>query len=217
MSSVARVVERNLESEPFLKEALARKIINYGALAVELKQGVEREVGKPVRVPTIAMALHRLAEKHRATRKSFRVGLKSELNMKTGLVDVTLARSPSLINRVRELYGIVDFKQGDFLNIIWGMYEVGIILNDHHLEDARKILAREEIINTEQDMTAVFMRFGKEFFYTPGGLSRITTELAWHGINVYEAISTMTEFTILVKKKNLTRTFEVLDALFAKK
>ncbi len=214
MVSVSHWVSKLLADEPFLQEALSRKIVNYGALAMELRPKIERELGSEIKVSAIAMALHRFAEKQRLVRKVPGFSLHSEITLRTGLVDITLARSGMLINRIRQLFSRENLEHGDFFNIIWGTREVGVITDEKHLGEAKKVFAEERILNVEMDLVAISMTFGKDFFYSPGAIARVTHELAWHHINLFEVISTMTEFTVLVKKKDTTRAFDVLNVLF---
>jgi hypothetical protein len=215
MASVALVMEKNLKEEPFLFEALTRKLINYGSLANELKPTIEKELGKEVKIAAIIMALRRLSEKNFSRKKRTTFQPKSELNIKTGLFDITFFRSTELVKKIPSAYSIVSFEEGGFLNIIQGSYEVNIISNEIYSEKIMSLFKGEKILNTEKNLVAVSMKFTKEFFYTPGIISSIISELAWHNINVFEAISTMTEFTVIVKKKDLLRTYETLDKLLS--
>ncbi len=215
MSSIASVVAGRLRNEPFLVQALSRRIVNFGALAVEFQPGIEKALGRPVKVSAIAMALHRFGEKQRPQKTAGASVLRTELVLRTGLVDLTLARSGSLIHKVRELYAREDLSHGDFFNIIWGTQEVGVITDEKHLAQAQRVFEGERVLNVEPGLVALSMTFGKDFFYSPGAIARVTNELAWHHVNIFEVVSTLTEFTVLVKKKDATRAFEILDALFS--
>lgn len=206
-----------MADEPFLQEALSRKIVNYGALGMELRPKIERELGHEIKISAIAMALHRYAEKQRLVRKVPGFELHSEIMLRTGLVDITLARSGTLINKIRQLFSRENMSHGDFFNIIWGTQEVGVITDEKHLGEARNVFGEERILNVEMDLVAISMTFEKDFFYSPGAIARVTHELAWHHINLFEVISTMTEFTVLVKKMDAMRAFDILDALFKRK
>lgn len=213
MASIALIAEKKLKEEPFLLEALSRKLINYGSLAEEMQEGIEKELGKKVKKTALIMALRRISEKNfeKAKKKEFR--LKTELNIKTSLSDLTFIKSNYLVKELPSIYKMIDFDKGDFLNIIHGSYEVNIITNEKYIEKIKKKFEAEKLENSEMDLIAVSMKFGKEFFYTPGVISPILSELAWHNINVYEAISTMTELTVLVKKKDFIRAYEILEEM----
>ena len=62
MVTISHLVKKKIEDKPFLQEALRRKLINYGALADELKPEIEKELQKKVKHSAVMMALRRLAD-----------------------------------------------------------------------------------------------------------------------------------------------------------
>ena len=63
MVTVAHLVEKIIERRPFLEEAVARGIVNYAALAEELKPEIDKEMKKDTKPSAIMMAIRRLSEK----------------------------------------------------------------------------------------------------------------------------------------------------------
>ena len=59
MKTVANCVEEILVSQPFLEDALTRNILNYSALADELRETISKMLRKPVKSGAIMMALRR--------------------------------------------------------------------------------------------------------------------------------------------------------------
>ncbi|MBF4984849.1 hypothetical protein FNJ87_11070, partial [Nonlabens mediterrranea] len=56
MKTVADCVEEILVTQPFLEEALSRRIINFSALAEELQEPISGMLRKPVKTGAIIMA-----------------------------------------------------------------------------------------------------------------------------------------------------------------
>lgn len=52
-------MEQLIKHQPFVEDALARKIINYSALAEDYQSVIEKMLGKPVNNGSIIMALRR--------------------------------------------------------------------------------------------------------------------------------------------------------------
>ena len=57
--TITQIAERIVSENPFLQDALKKRLINYRALADEIKPDVEKENGKSVRTPALVMALRR--------------------------------------------------------------------------------------------------------------------------------------------------------------
>ncbi|WP_244895680.1 hypothetical protein [Nonlabens tegetincola] len=59
MKTVSECVEEILLTQPFLEEALARRIINFSALAEELREPISDMLRKPIKTGAVMMALRR--------------------------------------------------------------------------------------------------------------------------------------------------------------
>jgi len=65
MKTIASCVEEILVSQPFLEDALTRNILNYSALAEELREQISNMLRKPVKSGAIMMALRRYSPSKR--------------------------------------------------------------------------------------------------------------------------------------------------------
>ena len=88
--------------------------------------------------------------------------------MKTQLCDISVSRSPTLIQQLKKLYDIVKFEKGDILNIIQGSTELSIVTNERYKTKFLEILKKEKILNIEEKLISLTMTFSKDFLYTPG-------------------------------------------------
>ncbi|MBU0756794.1 MAG: hypothetical protein KKF44_01900 [Nanoarchaeota archaeon] len=214
MPSVSSAVRSVIEKKPMLNHALTEGIVNYANLAEKLHNEIEQDVGGKVDLPAIVMAIRRYAEKLKPLLdKKFKFKFNSEMIMKSGLVDLTLVKSPRALQKLKKIYDLVDFEKGETLNVIQGNYEITIVINEKYLKDTKNVLKEETIINTEMDLVSITLSFSEEFFYTPGYLAKITRKLAWENINVFENISTMTELIFIVGKKDAVRTYKALQEI----
>ena len=60
-------------------------------------------------------------------------------------------------------------------------------------------------------LTIIFK--SERFTDTPGVIFNIVRKLAWENINIYEIISTMTELTFILSKKDSMKAYDVLHEL----
>ena len=63
-------------------------------------------------------------------------------------------------------------------------------------------------------MTIVFT--ADDFLHTPGIIFNAVRKLAWDNINIFEIVSTMTELTFILNKKDSMKAYEVLQELVSK-
>ncbi|MFO7849411.1 MAG: hypothetical protein R6V67_05585 [Spirochaetia bacterium] len=214
MESVSSEVKRLLNKKPFLFEAFGRGILSYGNLAVEFKPFIEKALGKEVKESAIVMALRRYAEeiKERPELSEYRKGrLSCEILMKTNICDFNVYKSENLLERLKELYEMINIGRGDFLNVSVGNEEVSIAVSDKYEEQISAFLEGEKILDHKERLVSLTMLFSGDFLQTPGIVFQALRRLAWENINVYEIISTMTELTVVIKKEDSTRGYEALQ------
>ena len=214
MVSVSHIVRNLVMKKPLIYEGLIEGVISHASLAEYLEKDIEKELGKKVKLPAIVMAIRRYAETlEEQTKTDIEFKFNSEIILKTGLIDMTILKSPGCLEKIREIYGIVDYNKGDTLNIIHGNYEITIVTREKHLERIKNILKGEKVLNIEKNLVSLSLSFSSDFLHTPGILSKVTRKLAWENINVYENISTMTELIYIISEKDSVRAYKALQNL----
>lgn len=213
MVTISHIVKKLTENKPFLLESLGKGIISYGNLAEELKPKIEKELGKNVKESAIIMALRRYSEElnEKYSLKDF--NFSSEVIMKTNICDINLIKTPSLLAKIKSLYNMVNLERGDFLEIIIGNNEVSIAISEKHKDKVLSVLKGEKILNKEFDLVALTIVFSEDFIYTPGIIFQVIRKLVWENINILEIISTLTELTFIISKKDSIKSYEVLQEL----
>jgi|TARA_B100001971_G_scaffold194166_1_gene199905 hypothetical protein len=218
MVTVSHLVKKAVRENSFLLEAMSKELISYGSLAEQLKPKFEHELGKTVKESAIIMALRRYAEELQGfDKKISKFKFKGEIIMRTNIMDFNILKSNALLNKIKNLYNLVDFEKGDTLNVILGSNEVSIVTNEKYKEKFANFLKGEKIFNKEFDLVALTIIFdSKEFFETSGVVFTATRKLAWEQINIFEIVSTMTEMTFILGKKDSMKAYNVLQELVGK-
>ena len=188
-------------------------IISHALLAKQLKPEVEDLFEKKVKIHAIEMALRRYAERLKKEHKEIKFDFSSDVIMKTQLCDISVSRSPTIIEQLKKLYDIVIFEKGDILNIIQGSTELSIVTNERYKTKFLETLKKEKILNIEEKLISLTMTFSKDFLYTPGVIFNIIRQVAWENINIFEIVSTNTELTIILHKKDAMRGYKALEKL----
>ncbi len=215
MPTISHVVAKIITSRPILYEAIEEGIVSYGNLAEKLIPEIENELNKKIKHSAVVMAIRRQAEKIKNRFKNVTFDYSSEIIMKTNLSDICVRKSMSLFDKLKRIYSLVDYEGGDVLNIIHGNYEVSIVSNMKYLEKIKRKLKGEKILNIEKDLVSLTLNLDKSFLHTPGIISVITRKLNWENVNIVELISTLTELTFIVSKKDSLNGYHVLQKLIS--
>lgn len=216
--TVSHLVKKIINDKPFLEEALSQKLISYGNLAEQIKPKIEEELGKQVKHSAIVMALRRYSDELEEGRvKIAPFDYNSEITMKTNLCDFCVVKSPTLLSKLKQLYGLVNFERGDHLNVVLGNYEISIIINERYKDELAKFLKGEKILSKETNLAALTIGFKGDFLHTPGIIFNVIRKLAWENINIYEVVSTLTELTLILSKKDSIKAYDSLYNLVGNK
>lgn len=218
MVTVSHIVKKIVSEQAFVEEGLGSGIISIANLAEGMLPKIESELGKRIKVAAVVMALRRYAEEisgHRKKIKEF--DYTGELIIKTNICDFTIVKSTSLMAKLRTIHNLVNFERGDTLNVILGNNEVSIITNEKYGEKLISFLSGEKILNKEHGLVSLTIIFKSEdFTETPGVIFNIVRKLAWDSINIYEIVSTMTELTFILSKKDSMKAYNVLQEMVSK-
>jgi aspartokinase len=213
MVTISNIVQKLVDDRVYVQESMEKDIISYAALAKQIHTDVEEELGKPVKRHAIEMALRRYKEQLTKKNKIVNFNYSSDIIMKTKVCDIAVIRSPNLLMKLRKLYDIVDFERGGILSIIQGISEVSIVTNERYKKNLLDILKDEKILITEDNLVSLTMTFSKDFFYTPGIIFNIIRNISWENINIYEIVSTNTELTVIIHKKDAMKGYRSLEKL----
>jgi len=218
MVTISHIVKKIVSGQPFVEEALGSRIISFGNLAEQMLPAIEQELGKKIKHAAVVMALRRHADEISEQRKKANAfDYSGEIIVKTNVCDFSIIKSTSLLNKLKSIYNLINFERGDTLNVIIGNNEVSIIVNEKYTEKLTKFLSGEKILNKEQGLVALAIIFNSNDFYsTPGVIFNAVRKLAWENINIYEIVSTMTELTFILNKKDSMKAYNVLQELVSR-
>lgn len=215
MVTVSHIVKKIVSEQAFVEEALGSGIISIGNLAEQMLPKIEQELGKKIKLPAVVMALRRYSDEISEHRKKTRAfDYSGEILMKTNICDFTVIKTTSLLTKLKVIHNLVNFERGDTLNVIIGNNEVSVIISEKYMQKLTKFLSGENILNKEHGLVALTIIFtSDDFVHTPGVIFNAVRKLAWENINIYEVVSTMTELTFILNKKDSMKAYDVLQEL----
>ncbi len=214
MSSISKIVEREISASPFLEESIAEDLINISSLARKLKPKIERELGKSVKSGAIVMAINRLEFKGFASVSDnimrFLANL-GDIIIRSNLNNYTFKNSSNLSHAQMKLMEKVSKEIDGFCTFSQGVYETTVVTGSNMEKYVDKFFAKETLIEKETKLSSVTVRLPN--FDVPGSYYYIMKQVSWENINVSEIISTTNEMTLVVKDDDIDRIFSVLMRL----
>jgi len=214
MVTVSHIVNKIVDEKIYLQEAIGKGIASYGSVAKRLKPEIEKELKKEVAHYAIVAALRRYAEKMDVRFREIKFDSdNSEVNLKTNIIDITVQKTPALFDKLKRIYDVINFDQGDILHIIYGRNTVSIVTNERYKEQIVRFLQFEKILNIEEKLVALSFAIDKELVKTPGVLFQILRNFAWESINIMEIISIDLEMIFVVSEENAVVGYKALQRL----
>ena len=214
MVTVSHIVNKLVDEKIYLQEAIAKGIASYGSVAKQLKPEIEKELKKEVAHYAIVAALRRYAEKLNSRFKEIKfTANNSEVSLKTNIIDISVQKTPCLFDKLKKIYDIINFDNGDILHIIYGRNTVSIVTNEKYKDQICRFLQFEKILCIDENLVALSFAIDKELVETPGVLFQIVRNFAWENINIIEIISIDLEMTFIVAEKDAITGYKALKRL----
>ena len=212
MKTISTVVHNIVRHQPFLDDALARNIINFSSLAVDLQPQVEKEMRKPVKQGSIIMALRRyLPKRSKFTSKDFRK--LGDIVVRQGISEFTYLNSSTLIPNKARLLDAVKGTPGVFLNYSSNYQESNFLVSSSLQEMIKDIFKKEALVNEKNDLSSITIALPEGNTQTVGLYFYIFKLLAYEGIPVYEIISTTNYFTLFLEKEYINQAFILMNEI----
>ncbi|NPA05760.1 MAG: ACT domain-containing protein [Crenarchaeota archaeon] len=214
MTSVAEAVRRVVDSDPCLRECLAKGIINYSELARRLLPAIERLTGSRPSFESVKMAAIRYAEKLASSMEGIEGSIVSLLSMSALEVRTGISVLTVRIGALRKLAGLVGELLGSarFFAMMQSLTSVTVIVDDEHLPMVRSVLSDDDIIDLYRDQAALVIVSPKHIVSTPGFIAYVSSLLARNGINITQIESCHTDTVLIISKKDLLQAFELLTS-----
>jgi len=197
---------------PLLEEGIADGIINLSALARKFQPRIEEKLKKKVSESAILMALKRLSPSLTDKIHNYKKHIKlvGDITVRSDLSEFTFVKSQTLLEKQKKLLNGLKGETNYFLTFTQGVFESTAIINSKYAPMVAKIFEGEKAVSQLSDLAAITIILSPHIVELPGVHYTILKQLAWYGINVVELVSTLTEFTIILKKSDVDLSFSIL-------
>jgi aspartokinase len=133
-----------------------------------------------------------------------------DISLRADLLDYTFENSATLPHCQAVLLGEISRHPRTFYSVSRGIAETTLLISRDFEQQVENIFRDEKLISRLEQLSALSLMLPAENRILSGVYYLILRQLAWHGINVVEVVSTSNEFTIVVKESD---TQEALAAL----
>ena len=214
MVTISHLVNKMIDNNIYLQEAIGKGIASYGSVAKQLKPDIEVELRKEVAHYAIVAAIRRYSERLSLKFREIRFDENtSEVNLRTNVIDINVLRTPSIFDKLKRIYDLISFEKGDILHIIYGRNTISVVTNERYKNQIFKFLENEKIMKCEENLVCLSFTIGKALIDIPGVLFTIVRNFAWENINIIEVISIDMEITFIVEEKDAVLGYKALERL----
>lgn len=213
MINTTEVVNELVRDTPLLEDGIRQGIINYSALAREIRPELEKRLMRPVQRGAIIMALKRITGDLRQAERQIKPAVAQmilDMTVRSQLIEFTYAVSDSIVAKQKELFTFVEERKDTFCNLSQGIRELTMIVSKDIRVPLERIFRAEKLLDMIEDLASITIRFQKEIVDIPGVYYYILKLLAWQGVTIIEVVSTSTELTIVFKADDIDRAFSLL-------
>lgn len=211
MRTISSCVEDLIKHQPFVEDALSRKIINFSALAEDFQPRVEEMVGKKVNVGSIVMALRRYFPQKRLSEKMVRnLG---DVTVRSGITEFTYLNSASILDSQSRLLEEVKSIPKAYFTYSSTFHESNILVSNDLTEIVERCFASENKITVKADLSSISIELPENNSKTVGLYFYIFKLLAYEGIPVFEVISTSNYFTLFLEKEYVNQAFALINEI----
>jgi hypothetical protein len=202
--SIAEATRKILAKYPCLDEYMSKGIVNYRALARDIKEDLKRELGREVNIQSVVSAVrrHPVSKSSRGREGVLNILSRSEVSLRYDVGVITVLLSTAASNDdLRELdEGLIMIRGIDTLTIVV----------EENLLGTFKEKFKDAVINSNKNLASVIVKSPKEITDTPGVIAHLANTLALEKINVVEMMSSYTETWFIVNEKDALKTVEAM-------
>lgn len=212
MLTTTDIVRQIVQKSYFVSETLKNNWLNLSQYATFIQPEIEQKLYKKVQIGSIITALSRIRKEIKET---FEIKIKiSDLSLKIPITEINFAKNSDHSAKISQLYSQLATVESSFLNIISGNTETGIFVNSRYQEEVLSIFGPQKPNLILPKLGAISIKFDPEYLDTIGSIYQILKFLVWESVNLLEIISTFTELTLIVNRKNSQQVFDILERNF---
>ncbi|MBS7654628.1 hypothetical protein KEJ43_06115 [Candidatus Bathyarchaeota archaeon] len=210
--SLAKIVQRLIENDLSIQDAIERDYANFSAVARLLKPRAEALLGRKVTLEGMITSVKRVKTKYKPSLKNLKVIAESVINIRTNLAKMTVEKTRRNLEKARLLSA--DFPEA-FFQVLEGTATLTLIIDQRIFSQVYQKFGDTEILDEKHGLAAIIIQSPHEIVSTPGCISFFYNAVSRGQINIEETISCYTETVIFLKIDDSTKAYSILTELIA--
>ncbi|HEY8998787.1 MAG TPA: hypothetical protein VIM53_00530 [Candidatus Saccharimonadales bacterium] len=210
MITVAQSVEEMLLHDDVALAAARKGWLNLSSYARDIQPEIQKQLLKDIQQGTIVTALSRIATTLATPKAAAKDAIQS-LSVHSSLEGMTYERSANVSARIRDIYRRVHAGDTSYLTVTQGINEVTIVAEASVARAFREELADAHKIYDKTNLVGITAKFAVGNLEIPNLIFALSRRLAYKDINIIEVVSTATELTYIIEKKDLAVALEQLQ------
>lgn len=202
MITVAQITENILLQDDVALAAARKGILNLSSYARSIQPQIRTALLKDVQEGSIIAALSRLVAGVDATPPEITDVIQS-LAVQSNLEGITYERSAEVTGKIREVYHQINVDDHTFLTVTQGINEITIVAESQVAQVFRNKLEGAHKIYDKANLVGITAKFKVGNLEIPNLIYTLTRRLAYKAVNIIEVVSTATELTYIIDRKDL--------------
>src|SRR3989344_4210156 len=213
MTSIAKIIAREIEDDVVVRRALEKGIVSMKALAVYLIKKKNLNAS----IDAVVSAIRRYKEENPLEKKYEKAGKiiseSSDIRITTNITEIAVEKNEETQKILQKAFSMVSYEKGEILVIIQGEKAIKIIINAKNKDKVISLFSKKSIIHVEDNLAEINIHLSDDAVKTPGIISTLSTEFMLHDINIYESMSCVPEMLFFVKQRDVMKSYQVLSTL----
>jgi len=202
MITVAQITKNILLQDDIALAAARKGILNLSSYARSIQPQIRTALLKDVQEGSIVAALSRLAAGLDAALPEITDVIQS-LAVQSNLEGITYERSAEVASKIRKVYHQTNVDDHTFLTVTQGINEITIVAESQVAHVFRSKLEGAHKIYDKANLVGITVKFKVGNLEIPNLIYTLTRRLAYKAVNIIEVVSTATELTYIIDRKDL--------------
>lgn len=202
MIKISPIVQNIMENDDLVKSIASKGLLNYMAYARSIKKQVEEKTMKEVKLGSITAAVARYVSNLKPIELPSEKDIQ-QISVQTNIEGVTYERSEEVSQKIQAIYNGIKMNNKTYITITQGINEITIIAENKVIDIFRQKLKKYITIYDISDIIGITVKFGIKYMSIPNLFYSLIRKIALKNINIVEIVSTATELTFIINKKNL--------------
>lgn len=202
MITIAQVTEDILLRDDIALAAARKGILNLSSYARLIHPQIATILMKDIQEGSVITALSRLVTELDPPPQE-PVDVIQSLAVQSNLEGITYERGAEAANRIREVYHRINMHDHTFLTVTQGINELTIVAESGVAQIFRHELAGVHKIYDKTHLVGITAKFRVGNLEIPNLIYTLTRRLAHKSVNIIEVVSTATELTYIIARKDL--------------